>query len=504
MVGLPIRVVRRQGLPRVRTYATVVGVGPRYKLGVHNNNLENVLRGLKERVYCVERGGELVPPPQPEPGVFGNLDAFAEEIARRSRMSVPWTYDEFILSYKGPKRTLYRQAVESLMWRGLERVDARLTTFVKAEKLDLESKPDPAPRVIQPRTPRYNAWVGRYLKAMEHRVYQAIDEVFGDVTVLSGYNALDVARYMRRKWDSFGSPIAVGLDASRFDQHVSVQALRWEHGVYNRAWRDRKLAEALTWQLENKGVVRLPEAFVRYSVAGKRMSGDMNTSMGNKLIMCALVMQYCSERGIVTKLANNGDDCVVFMDEKDYATFSHGLTEWFTRYGFTLKVEPPVRVFEQIEFCQQRPVFDGQVWCMTRSPLKGLAKDVMMLGANPSNIIGGYKSWAYGVGVAGLRAYGGMPVVQEVYKGLKDYGCENHKELDMYSGLGVAARRMKREYSEPTPQCRASYYLAWGIEPHAQVVLEEMTRAAFEAVQGPELIELVDHLSIPNLASVAR
>jgi len=478
----------------------MVGVRPRLKVGVHNNTLPNVLRGLRERVYLVNRGRGHEPPPAPEPDVYQNLRWFADQIARRARVSGPWSYDEFILSYTGPKRKLYQAAVDSLAWRGLEARDGQLDTFVKAEKLPLEAKPDPAPRVIQPRTPRFNAYVGRYLKAVEKRTYQAVDEVFGEKTILSGYNALDTARLMRNKWDSFEDCVAVGLDATRFDQHVSVPALEWEHGIYNAIYNEPRLARVLRWQLTNRGKVRLAEATVLYSVEGRRMSGDMNTSMGNKLIMCGLVHRYLHEIRLDAKLANNGDDCVLFMRRRDHARFRVGLMEWFTRYGFTLTVEEPVDIFERIDFCQQRPVFDGERWLMTRSPLTGVAKDCTMVGVPPDAVEKLFRRWAGGVGVAGLKAMGGMPILQDVYAGLAGMGQGSEDLLDQYSGLAVAARGMSRSYCTPTPQCRASYYLAWGIEPHAQVIMEELVRTAFAGSGGVEMIELVDHLSIPNLS----
>lgn len=493
--GLPIVVAPRAGIPRTRTYATVVGIRAQYRLGVHNNSLVNVLRGLTERVYTVERGGELVAPPTPEAQVFDELRSFGEKLVRTVGRANPWSYDEFVSSCRGSKRKLYEQAVASLQQTPLSRKDAQLRSFVKAENLDLEAKADPAPRMIQPRSPRYNAWVGRYIKAAEHRIYAAIDDIWGSETVMSGYNALDVARLLRKKWDRWHDTVAVGLDASRFDQHVSVEALKWEHGVYNGIYKDAQLARKLKWQLHNCGIALTDEGKVTYHVEGKRMSGDMNTSLGNKMIMCALVHEYCRQKGLTTELANNGDDCVVFMRKRSLNRFSAGLTEWFTRFGFTMKVEAPVDIFEQIEFCQQKPVNTGDRWLMTRSPHKGLAKDVTMIGVNPRDAVRDYHAWASGVGVAGLAAYGGMPVVQEVYKWMAGLGSKP-KVVNEYSGLGAASKGMHGEYREPTPQCRASYYLAWGVTPLAQVLAEQQIRSATTSLTGPLSIDLVNHLSI--------
>lgn len=484
----------KAGIPKDRTYATTVGLRPRYSLGVHNHSRDNVLRGLTERVYRVERGGDLVPPPVPEPGVFAELLQFSEGVVRRVGRPGPWTYDEFILSCRGPKRTLYAQAVASLHATPISRKDAMLDTFVKAEKLDLTSKADPAPRLIQPRSPRYNAWVGRYVKRAEHLIYEAIDDIWGRQTVMSGYNALDVARHMRGHWDQWADTVAVGLDASRFDQHVSVPALEWEHSVYNGIYKDAELAQVLSWQLTNIGKARTPEANISYQVDGKRMSGDMNTSLGNKLIMCALVHRYARVRGVTCSLANNGDDCVVFMPRGAYRAFADGLAEWFLRFGFTMKVEPAVDVFEHIEFCQQRPVWDGSVWIMTRSPFKGLAKDTTYIGVNPTAVAKDYAQWAGGVGQAGLAAYGGIPVVQEVYARMATLGKRTYD--DPYSGLGMASKGMKRQYHPPTAECRASYHQAWGLTPSAQWLMEHQIRGAAIVLEKPPSIESVDHYSI--------
>jgi len=67
--------------------------------------------------------------------------------------------------------------------------DAWLSTFVKAEKLNISAKPDPAPRVIQPRDPRYNVELGRYLRHSEEYLFKAIDKVFGGRTIFKGISA---------------------------------------------------------------------------------------------------------------------------------------------------------------------------------------------------------------------------------------------------------------------------------------------------------------------------
>lgn len=86
---------------------------------------------------------------------------------------------------------MYEQAVASLRDVPVNRGDAMLKTFVKAEKINFTAKPDPAPRIIQPRSPRYNVELGRYVKVVEKHLYKAVARVFHEVTICKGLNAHD-------------------------------------------------------------------------------------------------------------------------------------------------------------------------------------------------------------------------------------------------------------------------------------------------------------------------
>ena len=101
---------------------------------------------------------------------------------------------EYPGKYAGKKRTIYQSAVDILMTRPISRKDAEITSFVKAEKINVSSKPDPAPRVIQPRNPTYTVTLGCYIKPAEKRIYKSIDKLFGGKTVAKGLNAEERSR----------------------------------------------------------------------------------------------------------------------------------------------------------------------------------------------------------------------------------------------------------------------------------------------------------------------
>lgn len=463
--------------PRHRYYAVAPSLGRSGAWIVHNNSGVNCRRAVNERVFAVETNGRLAPPPAAAPGVFRNLKKFGDMVAKEVGWTLPWTIGEFAESYTGARRTRYLAAVQSLSQRPFTKRDAYLSSFVKAEGVLLTpNKPDPAPRVIQPRSPRYNVLVGRFLKPIEHKVYDAIARVWGtEAVVMKGHNARQTARLLRAKWDRYTNPCGVGLDASRFDQHLGPPALKWEHSVYGRIYRDNpELMGLLALQLKNVGFIRATDAAYRYEVAGCRMSGDMNTALGNCLVMCALVHRFAEERGLRCDLGNNGDDCMLICDRSDLHKLK-GLQEWFLKYGLNMKQEAPVFEFEQVEFCQTQPVFADGGYIMSRIPSKALSKDVLLKGVDPGLDTRAYRKWLGDVGSCGLALGKGVPVFQAFYEGLRRHasgetGC--HRGALGESGFYHMVKGLRAGTAEITPASRYSFWLAYGILPEQQESLE--------------------------------
>lgn len=464
----------------MRTSGRLEGVGGTKLCFAHNNSLHNVLTGLHERVFGVEGpDGNLRDPPRPVRGAFECLRSFRAGVVRHLGPCSRVDYEGFLSFYKGSKLRRYTDAVESLLRRPVEYRDAVLRVFVKLECVFKELA---APRVIQPRSPRFNVELGRFLRPIEHRVYAAIDAVNGFTTVAKGMNAQTLAKAMRSHWEAFNDPVAIGLDASRFDQHVSQEALEWEHSVYKRAFSRSEGYGLLLWllgcQLENCGVARLDGHKVKYKTKGCRMSGDMNTALGNCLIMCALVHAYAASRGVTIRYLNNGDDVIAFMERRDLEAFSGGLKSWFLKRGFTMAVEPPSTVFERCEFCQTRPVYDGTEWVMVRNPARALLKDGFWkcpdVGKSCEKLA---NRWAGQVGRAGLSLAGGIPVYDALYRSMANMSADRKRVQgygDFTTGLEYMSVGMDRQGKQVTAYARYSYWLAFGVTPDEQVAQEEM------------------------------
>jgi len=468
-----MRVWRTQAQVKRRVLYSITELSGNMALGVNNADITTLECALLERMYyCEVKGAFEAPPPVPTGRFSARLSSFTAKLRALLRHANPISLDQVVEMYKGRKKTIYANAKAKFERMGLTRKHGYLNSFVKLEKVN----PSKAPRCIQPRNPVYNVKMATFIKPIEHRVYDAIRKIYGDgPTVIKGFNVQQIGAIVRGKWRSFNDPVAIGLDATKFDMHVSVEALEWEHSVYNDVYRSKELASMLRWQVDNRGFGWCKDGFLRYSVKGRRASGDMNTSLGNCLIMCGLVYEYALLRGVQIKLCNNGDDCVVMMERRDEAAFMQGLDSWFLEMGFRMVAEKPVYDLNHIEFCQMRPIeLDDGTCLMVRNIPTALRKDSLCT-TDISNAKA-RKGWFTAVGKGGLSLTGGIPVAQNFYRAYERMGegYENKIALQLrrQSGMGRLSEGIERTFVEPSANVRLQVYKAWGISPDLQVAFE--------------------------------
>lgn len=443
-------------------------------------------------MYFCKVGNSFESPPIPcEAHVFQTLRVFRARVVLRIGHLDPWDTTEFVASYTGRKRKIYENAEHLYLRTGCQRQHATSVAFVKVEK----SKPSGAPRCIQPRSSVYNIALGRYIKPVEHQAYRAIAQVFGSgPVVMKGFNVVEVAAHIKTKWERFPNAVAVGLDATKFDMHVSPQMLKWEHSIYRAVFHNYpELRKLLGWQMHNKGSGYCVDGKLRYSVKGKRFSGDMNTALGNCLIMCAMVWSYAQEIGVQVDLVNNGDDCVVFMDRKNLERFMKPLVQYFFRLGFRMVAEVPVYDLEAIEFCQMRPVFNGVEHIMVRNIRTALIKDC--LSTIPLECESTTRKWLYAIGECGLALTAGVPIMQEFYMFFMREGNSTGNIVDaiqLQSGLRMMRGKLESKSREITTLARYSLFVAWGITPDEQVQLENRFKHATITHRNPSDISNFD------------
>jgi hypothetical protein len=472
---------------------------------IPNNDIDSVSHAILERVFFVKNSaGVFVTAPKPwdiemYPGIedeckrvkharqyvtvatstfCSKMKKIADIIGKAS----PITDEEFVACYGGAKKRCYQSAVDSLRDTPLEEKDCYVKTFTKAEY----RKPGGAPRCIQPRSPRYNVKLGRYIKKLEHTIFTAIDEIFDSShehkTVAKGMNMVERGGAIAEMWNSFSDPVAIGVDASRFDQHINRLLLELEQEIIM-MWSTGtglpgddlpSLKYLLSKQLVNKGRYYGPDGKIKYQVQGARMSGDMNTSLGNVIVMCSLMFSYFEHCGLLNqvKLLNDGDDCVIILERKNKDKFVNNLQGWFRRVGITMEFDGFYNTLEQVEFCQACPVHTHRGWTLVPNPSKRLYSD--LISDKPINSKKVFNKWLGAVAGCGLATCSGVPIYDAFYSWiartadpwLPREGDHYYK----YTHRKAIGLEMK---SEPVLfSTRMSFYFAYDITPIEQLAIE--------------------------------
>jgi len=467
-----------------------------------NNDIDSVSHAILERVFFTKdnRGG-FRPAPKPYdvelyPGfntmariqiaqthILQQTESFRMQmykmISEYGRVS-PLTTDEFLACYGGAKLKVYKQAVESLNEKLLGDADCRVKTFTKDEY----RKPGGAPRAIQPRSPRYNVMMGRYIKHLEHRLFEYIDRIFDPVgdhrTVAKGMSMDTRGSVIHDMWSSYDDPVAIGLDASRFDQHINPLLLNIEHDFYRAASTGvGDLMPTLNYLLRHQ-MVNVGRYYdkaggsIKYQVVGNRMSGDMNTSLGNVIIMCCLMNSYMKHVGLEgkAKMLNDGDDCVIIMESQHVKQFRKGLEYWFKRMGITMCYDGIYTQLEQIEFCQARPVCINDKYRLIPRPTKRLYSDLVTTKHLASRKV--YHKWMGAVAGCGLAGSDGVPIFRSFYKWIarSSYPWIPDKDDYYYKFRSDLTAGMEYRNLDISWKSRISFYHAFDITPDEQMSLE--------------------------------
>jgi hypothetical protein len=259
--------------------------------------------------------------------------------------------------YSGAKKQRYLDAVEKYHRFGIQAFDANCTMFVKPERMDGHAKVNPDPRAIQFRGAKFCVALAQFLQPIEHHIYGMTGFSSGvpeSRNIAKGLNQTQRAELLHSKMSHFRSPVVISLDASRFDKHVDVELLKVEHSVYTGVNKHFLFKKLLSMQLISK--VR-SKTGLRYVVLGRRMSGDMNTALGNCLLMLLMIAAFMLHLSIlVWDCLDDGDDCLLIVEEEDLDLVLTSVVPHFLDYGMEMKVERVARSLFEVQFCQSSVV----------------------------------------------------------------------------------------------------------------------------------------------------
>ncbi len=450
--------------------------------GVNENNLASLEACLTGRLFKMYKNGEYLDP-LPYVGDKEFTRAFKILARIKGSDSSRKTREETVLSYTGRKRTLYSKAMESLAHTPVCQKDAISRFFQKFEKIDTTK----IPRCIQPRSTRYHLELATFLKHEEHKIYKSLGKMFGHDVVAKGKNIQQTAAMFTDAFKSYDRPVAVGIDASKFDMHVRRQVLELEHSVYLSMYKHSDhlplLRQLLYWQLDNKGVAAVSDGLLSFQVDGTRFSGDINTGLGNVIIMCLIVYSYFRKHRFTRyHLVDNGDDAVIILDQKDYSILAE-FNDYAKKLGFRIVREEPVYILEDVRFCQMAPIYcpnEYSDYTMVRDPKNLFQKDIMS--THDLRNRGIRRKWMYVVGMGGLAMYGNIPCLRDFYQSY--YRCGDSRSKMMYDreirnmAFYYWGKGMDTRYSDILDDTRMSYFKAFGVPPHEQILFETRCQRA--------------------------
>lgn len=405
-----------------------------------------------------------------------------------------WSYLETAESYDGMLRRRYIEAERSLREDGpLRSSDAFLRAFLKAEKLGAGK--DAKPRMIFPRSPRYNLVLASWLKPFEHWLWGRLTarRLFGGSStrvVGKGLSPRQRASLIVRKFGQFERCVVFEVDGKAFEAHVTQPQLAEEHSVYLAAYHwCPELRSVLSRQEWLSGVTA---GGVRFRRPGGRASGDYNTGMGNTLIMLAVVSSVLKGRCKFDLLVD-GDNALVFLPEGDLdgvrATFA---ADVLRVSGHEMTLEKPVSYLEAVRFGRSAPVFLGPRlgWTMVREP------EAVLSGSTASHrwlnepVFG--RRWLNGVARCELSLARGLPVLQAWAVGiLRATEVRRQAPAWVYRDFFVMGAWLAGEESvlPVARECRLSFERAFGWSPDEQVAAEASFGSIRCELESMDLVE---------------
>lgn len=252
---------------------------------------------------------------------------------------------EIVNTYVGGKRKIYERAAEVVRNRAFDRNWTKVRMFVKPDKHDVCTIKEKIPRAIQYRRPEYNLLLAQYLRPIEKKLFNFVEED-GTRIFAKGRNLQQRAQDILDIYDKFEDGVVVCTDHSKFDSFVNVCHLRTIHRFYLKIFKSYDLQKLLSYQINNSG---FSIQGLKYTVKGTRMSGDYDTSLGNNILNYLVLKAWADLCSIQCRFYIDGDDALIFMKRADVPKIN---LKYFAQLGFDTKLE--VKTLDTFEFCQTK------------------------------------------------------------------------------------------------------------------------------------------------------
>jgi len=427
---------------------------------------------INERISLAER--HIQPTPEVTPKTRA-LYAQAELLFRRHfppRKLHAWTRERVLECAPANRKKRIANAYMRLDRDGEPSDFSRVKAFIKWEKFS-DDLSDPlqfkAPRLIQHRSDEYCYELARYLKPLEHKLFQSYDGKKvprSKRKFIKGMNSFQVATNLR-KASRFPNPVWINADHSRFDAHLNNELRRvFRKYVKDSYPGDQYIERLMRMQEVNKGKTRNG---IKYSVRGTMMSGEYNTSLEDCFINYMILLFVF--QNVDCEIRVNGDDSVICLDRSELHKVNLG---GFGDLAFKTKTEI-VFDFSQIDFCQCKPVeLSSGHWRMVRNPFRVFERTAYTIKNYPD--LKGYQSLAGAIGLGELACNNGIPMLQSyaLFMIQAARGRFSKHDYDEYMARRPEPHRsdLGARVSHISTDARNSFYAAFGVSPAEQISFE--------------------------------
>jgi len=239
------------------------------------------------------------------------------------------------------------------------------------------------------------------------------------------------------------------------------------------------------------------------------MSGDMNTALGNCLLMTGMVFGAMNHLGVRQfQVVDDGDDCLVLVERSELERLQRELPRVFLEFGQELKLENIARHPQEIVFCQCKLTWASDGWTMARDWRKVLSQSCC-----------GTKHWNNPRVVPGMfgalgdcenALHGGIPILGAFAKRLRELSggsrvSMEHLDTSYQYRVGQYQLGQVRDIPDKivTWEARFQFELTWGVDVATQLAIEHQIALWTPGIQfrdvGPELDYRWEHTLDPGI-----
>lgn len=399
------------------------------------------------------------PVPKPDPPFLAEFKAFVQSEVEKLPRVKPLTFDEWIdqeNNYNEERKNQLREAFDALKGgRPTRKQASHVDSFIK-----LESYPEyKYPRMINSRCDAFKAWAGGKIKAVEQAIY---DHDFDGIKFIKHVPVPDrpglICMLDKANMKS-GESDYKAFECS-FDPKVQDAC---ELPLFRHCLADTPEDAEFICAVDS-GVNRMrTRSGARAAVKGRRMSGDLWTSLGNGFTNAMVMKFICHKRGISVSGFVEGDDGLFVYSEVPPNTD-------FERLGFRIEMKE-VPHPNEAHFCGMVFANPNEIMKDPYRVFENFSWTHSFINAGPSIMLELLK----GKALCGLFETGQSPIAGVLYREALKF-CGSVAPRFIRDGYHVVPPSFVIPEFSPSSETRLLFEQKYGVSVHLQLAVESAIR----------------------------